>query len=156
MDSALSQEDRAQEDGRKLVEAAEDYERAELSLRRELGREATPSELAAKLEWSAERTAGIGELVADARRRHDEELLTYLDPEEIEVMPLLPADETEPRAAAPADATKPASPADPARRAARSEAGNPVDPSRLAPGEAEHPGREGPEGSGERRAPRGG
>jgi RNA polymerase sigma factor (sigma-70 family) len=137
MDSALSQEDRAQEDSRKLVEAAEDYERAELSLRQELGREATPSELAAKLEWSADRTAGIGELVADARRRHDEELLTYLDPEEIDLGALLPPDET-------------------AQHAAAREGGGSAEPSQMGPGEAERPGREGSEGSGERRAPRGG
>lgn len=91
MDRALSREDQAQEDGRKLVEAAEAYERAEVSLRRELGRDATPTELAAKLEWSPDRTARIGELVTEARREHDEELLTYLDPEEIDVEALLEA-----------------------------------------------------------------
>ena len=89
MEQALTAEGRAQEDGRKLVEAAEDYERAEQNLRRELGRDATPEELAAKLEWSADRTAGIAELVAEARRRHDEELLTYLDPEDVDLERLL-------------------------------------------------------------------
>jgi hypothetical protein len=49
-------------------------------MRRELGRNATNAELAEKLEWTEQRTEQIGRLVDDARRRHDEELLDYLDP----------------------------------------------------------------------------
>jgi DNA-directed RNA polymerase sigma subunit (sigma70/sigma32) len=63
-----------------LVEDAEAYERAEISVRREKGREATREEIAEKLEWTPERTARLGEMVKEARRRHDEELLQYLDP----------------------------------------------------------------------------
>jgi DNA-directed RNA polymerase sigma subunit (sigma70/sigma32) len=64
-----------------LVEDAEAYERAEISVRREKGREATREEIAEKLEWTPERTARLGEMVKEARRRHDEELLQYLDPD---------------------------------------------------------------------------
>lgn len=80
MDRALGEEERVVNDGRMLIRAAEEYVGAEMSLRRELGRSATDSELAEKLEWSVHRTEEIGQMVADARRRHDEELLQYLDP----------------------------------------------------------------------------
>lgn len=80
MDGALGEEERVVTDGRMLIQAAEEYEAAEISLRLELGRSATDSELAEKLQWSVQRTEEIGQMVADARRRHDEELLEYLDP----------------------------------------------------------------------------
>ena len=80
MDGALGEEERVVNDGRMLIQAAEEYEAAEISLRLELGRGATDSELAGKLQWSVQRTEEIGQMVADARRRHDEELLEYLDP----------------------------------------------------------------------------
>lgn len=66
-----------------LVEDAELYERAEISVRREKGRPATPEEIAEKLEWTAERTALLAAMVKEARRRHDEELLQYLDPDRL-------------------------------------------------------------------------
>jgi DNA-directed RNA polymerase specialized sigma subunit len=96
MERALRQEDQAQEDARRLIQAAEDYQRAEFSLRRELGREATPAELAAKLEWPRDRIESIANMVEDARRRHDEELLVYLDPEEVDLDRLLEAQEEPP------------------------------------------------------------
>jgi len=80
MDRALDDEEAAVRDSERLARAAEDYEGAEIGLRRELGREATTGELAEKLEWTRERTEEVGRLVDDARRRHDEELLSYLDP----------------------------------------------------------------------------
>ena len=80
MDGALGEEERVVNDGRMLIQAAEEYEGAEISLRLELGRSPTDSELAEKLQWSVQRTEEIGQMVADARRRHDEELLEYLDP----------------------------------------------------------------------------
>ena len=80
MDGALGEEERVVNDGRMLIQAAEEYEAAEISLRLELGRSPTDSELAEKLQWSVQRTEEIGQMVADARRRHDEELLEYLDP----------------------------------------------------------------------------
>jgi DNA-directed RNA polymerase specialized sigma subunit len=85
MDRALVQEGQAQEESRRLIQAAEDFQQAEFTLRRELGREAIPSELAAKLEWPQDRTDAVAEMVAEARRRHDEELLAYLDPEELDL-----------------------------------------------------------------------
>lgn len=89
MDLALTDEDRTQDDKRRLVEAAEEYERAEVGLRRELGREPSTTELAAKLEWSVERTTVMGDLVTEARRKHDEELLPYLESAEIDLEALL-------------------------------------------------------------------
>jgi RNA polymerase sigma factor (sigma-70 family) len=80
MERALADEEATVRDAERLVQAAEDYERTEVVLRRELGREATNAELAEKLEWTVERTNQVGRLVDDARRRHDEELLEYLDP----------------------------------------------------------------------------
>lgn len=82
MDRALAEEQSAVKDGEMLIQAAEDYERAEVALRRELRRPPAAAELAEKLEWSQERTEEIGRLVADARRRHDEEILPFLDPSE--------------------------------------------------------------------------
>src|SRR2546427_9517262 len=52
MDRALADEDAAVRSGELLVRAAEDYERTEVGLRRELGRAATTAELAEKLEWT--------------------------------------------------------------------------------------------------------
>ena len=49
-------------------------------LRRELNREPTESELAEKLEWTVERTRYVAQVVADARRRYDEEMLQFIDP----------------------------------------------------------------------------
>jgi DNA-directed RNA polymerase sigma subunit (sigma70/sigma32) len=80
MDRALAREEAALRESEQLVRAAEDYERTEIGLRQELGREVTTVELAEKLEWTRERTEQVARLVEDARRRHDEELLGYLDP----------------------------------------------------------------------------
>jgi RNA polymerase sigma factor (sigma-70 family) len=93
MERALKQEEKAQEDARRLIQAAEDYQRAEFGLRTELGREATPAELAAKLEWSQDRLEAIAAMVEEAQRRHDEELLVYLDPEELDLDRLLESQE---------------------------------------------------------------
>jgi RNA polymerase primary sigma factor len=89
MDGALDNEEKAVQASRQLIQAAEDYVRTEIALRQEQGRAATDVELAEKLEWSVERTAMIGEMVADARRRHDEELLQYLDPSDIDLDSLI-------------------------------------------------------------------
>src|SRR5205807_203131 len=85
MDAALSNEERAVRDSELMVQAAEDYQRAEVEVRRELGRPPTGAELAHKLEWTVQRTAEIGHIVAEARLRHDEELLQYLEPGDIDV-----------------------------------------------------------------------
>lgn len=78
-----------------LVADAEAYERAEISIRKLKGRAATPAELAEKLEWSVEKTNRLGEMVAGARRRHDEELLAYLEPDEISLIDIEPAPDGE-------------------------------------------------------------
>ncbi len=84
MDAALAAEAAAVREGELLVAAATDYERAELILRRLLLREPTAAELAEKLEWTVDRTVYVAQVVADARRRHDEELLAFIDPEAID------------------------------------------------------------------------
>jgi len=85
MDAALAAEAAAVREGEQLVAAASDYERTELLLRRELGRKATEKEIAEKLEWTVDRTRYVAEVVAEARRRHDEELLEYIDPDAIDI-----------------------------------------------------------------------
>ena len=85
MDRALGDEQKAVDDSRKLVQAAHDYVEAEINARRELGRLPNNLELAAKLEWTSQRTDEIGQMVADARRRHDEEILQYLELDDIDL-----------------------------------------------------------------------
>jgi len=80
IDAAIAAEAASVRDAELLVAAATDYERTELLMRRELGREATEAELAEKLEWTQERTRYVAQVVGDARRRHDEELLAFIDP----------------------------------------------------------------------------
>lgn len=84
METALGQEEKAVQDGKLLLQAAHDYVEAEFNVRRELGRPPNDVELAAKLEWTLRRTEEIGRMVADARRRHDEELLQYLEADDID------------------------------------------------------------------------
>jgi RNA polymerase primary sigma factor len=85
MDAAIAAEASAIREGEQLVAAANDYERVEILLRKTLRRPATEAEIAQKLEWTVDRTRYIAEVVADARRRHDEELLAFIDPESIDV-----------------------------------------------------------------------
>ena len=61
---------------------AQTYETAEVSLRHELGRSATNTELAALLEWPEERVALVAEAVTAAREMWDSEIVEYLDDEE--------------------------------------------------------------------------
>jgi RNA polymerase primary sigma factor len=84
MDAAIAAEAAAVRDGELLVAAANDYEKTELLLRRELHRPPSEREIAEKLEWTVERTQYVAQVVRDARRRHDEELLQFLDPEAID------------------------------------------------------------------------
>jgi RNA polymerase sigma factor (sigma-70 family) len=81
---AIETEASAVRDAKLLVTAAEDYDRTELLLQRELHRKPTEAELAEKLEWTADRTRYVAAVVADARKRHDEELLAFIDPAEID------------------------------------------------------------------------
>jgi RNA polymerase primary sigma factor len=94
MDTAISAEAAAKRDEQLLVTAATDYERTEVTLRHELGREPTAVELAEQLEWTVDRTRYVAQVVADARRRHDEELLAFIDPDLVEIE--VDADEDEP------------------------------------------------------------
>ncbi|HKW72392.1 MAG TPA: hypothetical protein VJQ08_06150 [Candidatus Dormibacteraeota bacterium] len=84
MDAALAAEAGAVRDGELLVAAANDYERTELLLRRELHRPPTEHEIAEKLEWSVDRTRYVARVVAEARRRNDEELLAFIDPDSVD------------------------------------------------------------------------
>lgn len=93
MDEALAVEEASVRDAELLVAAATDYERTELLLHRELQRAPTAGEIAEKLEWTVERTVYVAEVITEARRRHDEELLAFIDPEAIDL-----GDEDEPSA----------------------------------------------------------
>jgi DNA-directed RNA polymerase sigma subunit (sigma70/sigma32) len=85
MDTAIATEAAAVRDARLLVTAATDYERTEVTMRHGLHREPTVVELAEQLEWTVDRTRYVAQVVADARRRHDEGLLAFIDPELVEV-----------------------------------------------------------------------
>lgn len=84
MDAAIEAEIAAVRDAQLLVAAASDYEKADLIMHRLLHRAPTPAELAEKLEWTVDRTLYVAKVVADARRRHDEELLAFVDPASID------------------------------------------------------------------------
>jgi RNA polymerase primary sigma factor len=84
MDRAIAAEAAPMRDAELLVAAATDFEHAQLVMRRELHREPTEGEVAEKLEWTVERTRYVAQVVGDARRRHDEEMLEFIDPAEID------------------------------------------------------------------------
>jgi RNA polymerase primary sigma factor len=83
MDAAIASEAASVRDAQLLVAAATDYERTEILMRLELQRDPSEAELAEKLEWTIDRTRYVAHVVADARRRHDEELLAFIDPDAI-------------------------------------------------------------------------
>ena len=83
MEDALAAEEEALRKERLLIEAAADYDRIELALAGELHRAPTAAEIGQRLEWTPERTEHIRSIVEEARRRHDEELLLYVEPEEV-------------------------------------------------------------------------
>jgi DNA-directed RNA polymerase sigma subunit (sigma70/sigma32) len=85
MDAAIATEAAAVRDAQLLVTAATDYERTEVTMQHELHREPTMVELAEQLEWTVDRTRYVAQVVAEARRRHDEELLAFIDPDLVEV-----------------------------------------------------------------------
>ena len=85
MDAAIEAETAAVREGELLVAAATDYERAELVLKHLLQREPTDAELSEKLEWTLDRTRYVAQVVTDARRRYDEELLALIDPEALDL-----------------------------------------------------------------------
>jgi RNA polymerase sigma factor (sigma-70 family) len=83
MDRALDAEDAATTAAQGLVQSAEDFERIEVQLHRVHGRPATDEEIARQLEWTVARTAEVREIVQRARTHHDEEILPFLDSDEI-------------------------------------------------------------------------
>jgi len=85
MEAAIATEAAAVKDEQLLVAAATDYERTEVVMHRELNRAPTEPELAEKLEWTIDRTRYVAQVVAEARRRHDEELLAFIDPDALEI-----------------------------------------------------------------------
>jgi RNA polymerase primary sigma factor len=84
MDAAIEVEAAAVRDAHLLVNAATDYERTEILMRYELGRPPTEPELAEKLEWTVDRTRYVAQVVAEARRGHDDELLAFIDPDALD------------------------------------------------------------------------
>src|SRR5438094_10589649 len=84
MDSAIASEAATVRDAEQLVTAATDYERTEILLHKLLHRAPTEVEIAQQLEWTVERTRYVAKVVADARLRHDEELLAFIDPEALD------------------------------------------------------------------------
>ncbi len=84
MDAAIAAEEAGVRDAELLVTAATDYERTEATMRLELRREPTTAEIAERLEWTVARTRYVAQVVADARRRHDEELLAFIDPQSLD------------------------------------------------------------------------
>lgn len=84
MDAAIESEAASVRDAQLLVAAATDYERTEILMRLELQREPSEAELAEKLEWTVDRTRYVAQVVAEARRRHDDELLAFIDPDAID------------------------------------------------------------------------
>jgi RNA polymerase primary sigma factor len=84
LEAAIALEAAAVRDAELLVAAATDYERTEIVMRHELMRQPTDAELAEKLEWTLDRTRYVAQVVADARRRHDEEVLAFIDPDAVE------------------------------------------------------------------------
>lgn len=95
MDAALREEEAAAREDRQLAEDAGAFEQAEIALRRELGRTATPEEIRARLGWPAERLDEVAAAVADARQRHDEQLLPFLESDYLDPIEWLGADEPE-------------------------------------------------------------
>lgn len=65
-----------------FVRDAEAYEAAEVSLRHELARTPTATEIAALLEWPEERVSVVAEAVTTARQMWDAEIVEYLDDED--------------------------------------------------------------------------
>lgn len=95
LDTALQAEELDVQAERALVVAAEDFDRVELMLARELKRKPTDLEIGARLEWDAARTAHVREMVDEARRRHDAEILALLEPEELDLLEPIDVEEGE-------------------------------------------------------------
>lgn len=93
MEDALAAEESALRQELLLIEAAADYDRVEMELARALRRVPTIDEIAARLEWDAERAEHVRAVVTEARRVHDAELLEYLDPGLVDIADLIHEDD---------------------------------------------------------------
>ena len=80
MEAALTEERAAVAATARLVQDAADFDRVQMLLARSLRRVPSDREVAEKLEWPEARAAAVRVIVEDARRRHDEEILAYLEP----------------------------------------------------------------------------
>lgn len=89
MDAAIAAEVAAVRAAELLVAAANDYERVEQALHRELHRDPTEVEIAQKLEWTVERTRYVAQAVAEARRAYDEEVLAFIEPDSVDIDDLI-------------------------------------------------------------------
>lgn len=79
LDDTLEEAELERKSGEAFVRDAEAYEAAEVSLRHELGRSATTTEIAALLEWPEERVALVADAVTTAREMWDSEIVQFLD-----------------------------------------------------------------------------
>ncbi len=81
LDRAVDDAAAARESEERFVRDAQLYETAEVSLRHELGRSASVTELAAVLQWTEERVALVGDMLTNARDQYDSEIVQFLDDE---------------------------------------------------------------------------
>jgi len=79
LDDAIQEAELERRADEAFVRDAERYEAAEVSLRHELGRSATTTELAAALLWPEDRVGLVAEAVNAARELWDTEIVQYLD-----------------------------------------------------------------------------
>lgn len=79
LETAIEEAEIEQRGDEAFVRDAQLYETAEINLRRELGRSATTTELAAVLAWPEERVAIVGDMLNRAREMYDSEIVQFLD-----------------------------------------------------------------------------
>jgi DNA-directed RNA polymerase sigma subunit (sigma70/sigma32) len=95
LEAALKEEEEAVKAERALILAAEDFDRVEMMLAKELRRKPTDLEIGTRLEWDAARTAQVREIVDESRRQHDAEILALLEPDEMDLLEPLDLPELE-------------------------------------------------------------
>jgi DNA-directed RNA polymerase sigma subunit (sigma70/sigma32) len=79
LDTAVAREQTERQTREAILRDSRLLDLAEVEMRHRLGREPTTVELAATLGWPPERVGVIGELLAEARVRHDASLVPFLD-----------------------------------------------------------------------------
>ena len=79
LDAAVEREEEQRRSDAAVVEDTRLLEVAEVALRHQLGRTATSLELAAALQWPAERVDLLSAMLADARAINDATLIPFLD-----------------------------------------------------------------------------